>query len=99
MIPGGKKMVKQFEVEWSYNDDDDNEVFVTATGTKSADVPAKMYLKNGDPGYPAEPGEVEIDKIASTDEEGNPVEFDESQYDALEEYIFETVDTDEPDYD
>ena len=92
-------MVKPFEVEWSYNDDDDNEVFVTATGTKSADVPAKMYLKNGDPGYPAEPGEVEIDKIASTDEEGNPVEFDESQHDALEEYIFETVDTDEPDYD
>jgi hypothetical protein len=92
-------MSKAFEVEWSYNGDDDSEVFVTATGTKSPDVPAKMYLKNGDPGYPAEPGEVEIEKIICTDEEGNQVEFDESQYDALEEYIFDTVDTSETDYD
>lgn len=28
-----------------------------------AGCPAKLYLRNGDPGYPAEPPEVEITKV------------------------------------
>jgi hypothetical protein len=26
-------------------------------------LPGKMYLRNGDPGYPSEPAEVEIDEV------------------------------------
>lgn len=81
-----------FDVEWTYEDDEGEMVYVTATGSISTYYPATMYRSNGDPGDPAEGGEVEIGKITCVDEEGNPVDFDESQYDSLEEYIVKTVD-------
>ena len=39
----------------------DLEVRVTFTYTPG--MPGKMYLRNGDPGYPEEPAEVEIDEV------------------------------------
>jgi len=36
------------------------EVEVVVDYTYSAGRPGKMYLRNGDPGYPEEPAEVEI---------------------------------------
>lgn len=40
-------------------DDDDNETEVELEGTVTKYCPARMYLSNGDPGYPEEGGELE----------------------------------------
>lgn len=40
---------------------------VTIRYTFTPGRPGKMYLKNGDPGYPADPCEVDIDEVLSGD--------------------------------
>jgi hypothetical protein len=39
------------------------ELDITVTGDYRAGVKGRLYLKNGDPGYPDEPEEFEITKI------------------------------------
>lgn len=53
---------------------DDREVEITIEYTVSKYYPAKMYLSNGDPGCPAEGGELEIESII--DEDGNELDED-----------------------
>jgi hypothetical protein len=44
--------------------DYDGELFVEFT--YYAGAPGKMYLNNGDPGYPDEPSEIEIESVSTT---------------------------------
>jgi len=41
----------------------DTEVSFLVSYSYSPGRPAVMYLRNGDPGYPADPAEIEIEKI------------------------------------
>lgn len=77
--------------------------------------PAMPYLPNGDPGYPAEGGEVEIERVlvrSATLDDGRPATlaelgeiraaFDavwETYADAIEERCLEDAADAEPDYD
>lgn len=54
MIPGGR-----VDFQFEHQLDDGAVVMLDATATISAYYPAVMYMSNGDPGYPAEGGEVE----------------------------------------
>lgn len=59
MTPGGRV---NFTYEWEVepvNDDDDGVRLLDVEATISDYYPAVRYLSNGDPGYPAEGGEVE----------------------------------------
>jgi hypothetical protein len=38
------------------------------TGNYRKRVPARMYLRNGDPGYPEEPAEFEIEDVTVCDQ-------------------------------
>lgn len=80
----------EFDIEWEY-ETDDGTVFVNALGRITDYYEATMYRANGDPGDPEEGGEVEIDKIACVDENGNAVEFDESLEEELIAYICENA--------
>ena len=53
-IPGG-----DVDFEWEWERPDGNTVTLQVTATISDYFPAVMYLRDGDPGYPAEGGEVE----------------------------------------
>ncbi len=48
---------------------------VTITATYSVGRPGKMYLKNGDQGYPDEPPEVEVESIRDN-ETDDLIDFD-----------------------
>lgn len=65
-IPGGQV---SFTYEWDRLDENDEEVctMLNATATISTYHPAVMYLRNGDPGYPAEGGEVEDMEVSLPD--------------------------------
>lgn len=39
--------------------------------------PGCMYMSNGDPGYPPEPAEFELDTVHVLDEEGKPIKINE----------------------
>lgn len=52
-----------FEYEWERPGHDIGEVLVQVEATISDYYPAVNYLRNGDPGYPAEGGEVEDLKV------------------------------------
>ena len=54
--------------------EDDREVKVSVTYHFTSARPAKMYLRNGDPGYPEEPAGVEVLKIE--DDAGNMYDYD-----------------------
>jgi hypothetical protein len=49
-------------------------------GTYTPGSPAVMYLSNGDPGYPADPSEFEVDSVVISDIAGQklaePIELD-----------------------
>jgi len=46
--------------------------------------PGCMYMRNGDPGYPPEAAEFELDSIHVLDDEGNPVPV---TYQILEAFV------------
>lgn len=64
---------------------------IRASGTISAYHPATMYERNGDPGSPAEGGEVSFEELLVTDSEGNEVEGYEPDREILEEEAFENA--------
>lgn len=55
--------------------DDEMEIPVEIEFSYTKEVPAVMYLPNGDPGYPSEPAEIEITNVIGDD--GNEYDFDE----------------------
>ena len=55
----GKNKGFHFDVTFSVLYSDDKEIEYRVKGFMSAHVPAVMHLANGDPGYPAEGGEIE----------------------------------------
>ncbi len=65
--------------------DDEIEVFVEASWSPGS--PAVPYLRNGDPGYPEEPDEVEF--LSVTDSDGNEYELTEDEKEKLYEEIVE----------
>lgn len=60
MIPGGSvTFTYEWECEPATEDDEYEYVDLEVSATISDYYPAVRYLRNGDPGYPAEGGEVE----------------------------------------
>lgn len=60
----------EFEYEWEAEPDGDEEVetlILDVTASITDYYPAVMYLSNGDPGYPAEGGEVEGLEVTGPD--------------------------------
>ena len=55
------------KVEGRVNVNDDDTTTLRIVGEISEYVPARFYLSNGDPGYPAEGGEIEEYKIFGPD--------------------------------
>ena len=93
-------VVEDFEVN-----DKIYKIAVEATATGYYD-PGRMYMPNGDPGYPPEEG-FDIDDVKSTwyevDEDGNETEVkaDKDMNDELWDYLEHNSDlfeSDEPDY-
>ena len=54
-----------------------------------AGMPGKMYLRNGDPGYPAEPPVVELDEVIVAGEDIMPA-LSKPVLDRIEEMLLET---------
>jgi hypothetical protein len=52
-----------FDVEVTYHDGDEDGITIRVVGEISRYYPAVMYLPNGDPGYPAEGGDIVDYKI------------------------------------
>lgn len=69
---------------------------VHCTGYVTEGSPAVMYLRNGDPGYPEEPPEVEFDIVECYDALGNTVDGYEFDYDELTEKAIESAEYDGP---
>ena len=78
-------------------EDNETEITLTVEASWTAGCPAVMYLRNGDPGYPAEPDEVEITSV--TDENGIEIELSESEMEKVTEKAYEEADTDYSDCD
>ena len=51
-------------------------VTVYATGTISTYYPSTFYRPNGDPGDPAEGGEIEYDELYAITDDGEEIEWD-----------------------
>jgi len=73
---------------------DDGEVVIEVEYKFYPGSPAVMYLSNGDPGYPAEPNEVEI---VSAKANGVEVELTDAEIEQVEVAAEENIS--EPDYD
>ena len=52
-----------FDVEVTYHDGDEDGITIRVVGEISRSYPAVMYVPNGDPGYPAEGGDIVDYKI------------------------------------
>ena len=73
------------------------ETEVTVRGVYTKGTPDVFYLRNGDPGHPGDPAEVE--DIEATDEDGNEVELDDAAEERARELLLaKGVDEEEPDY-
>lgn len=90
-----KRGRKSFEIETTQYSEEFGDVTIVACGTISPYYPATMYRANGDPGDPAEGGEVEYDDLTCYDSDGDEVVF-EPDFDALDEIATEQA---EEDYD
>ena len=67
-----KRRGLNFNVEFEFEDDR-----YRAKGFQSAVIPAVMYLANGDPGYPAEGGEIEEAEIFAIAKDGTETKIEE----------------------
>lgn len=77
-------------------------VSLRVTGSYSKAVPARMYLRNGDPGYPGEPEDFEAEKVELLIREGQESEVDitdllELDLSDVEEAVLEQCDFGEDD--
>ncbi len=95
-IDKGCKMRRKgyhFDVTLEYDDQE-----YRVKGFQSAYIPAVMYLKNGDPGYPAEGGEIEEFDVWKILDDGTEIEGDDDYDDdegfikALEEAVDDSYD-------
>lgn len=84
------------------------EVSFLVTYSYSPGRPAVMYLRNGDPGYPEDPPEIEVDKIERTFIKDEKIVYEEipawlqqiiMDSDYFFERLYENHDEGEPDYD
>jgi len=66
-----KRYPFEFETEVGKKD----ELMLYCRGYVAEYVPATMYRNNGDPGDPAEGGEVEIEEMYVTDENGIEIDY------------------------
>lgn len=78
-------MTESFDVNWEYENNGGELVFVNATGTILRGSPGSFYDRNGDPGDAPEGDEVEFSTISCEDENGNAVEFNSAhEYDLID---------------
>ncbi len=56
-----------FEYEYEPDDEDSDTLMLGVSASITDYYPAVMYLSNGDPGYPAEGGEVEDLEVVGPD--------------------------------
>ncbi len=56
-----------FEYEYEPDDEDSDTLMLDVSASITDYYPAVMYLSNGDPGYPAEGGEVEDLEVVGPD--------------------------------
>ena len=78
---------ESFSVDWEYDDDEQGNVYVHATGTINRGNPGSFYDKNGDPGDAPEGDEVEFDMICCFDENDKSVGFDGAYEEDLIDYV------------
>jgi len=64
---------------------DGDEVLVTVDAEFTAGYAARMYMSNGDPGYPEEPDEVDI--ITVTGEDGVEYEPTKAELERIDEEV------------
>lgn len=77
-----------------YREIGDAEIEINVEGTVTAGTREVRYLRNGDPGYPAEPATVEIDS-AEDAETGEPVELTDAETRKAEDNLLENWDGDD----
>jgi hypothetical protein len=78
------------KVEGRVNVNDADTTTLRIVGEISEYVPARFYLSNGDPGYPAEGGEIEEYKIFGPD--GKEIEDPNGDIlDAVMDYVLEKI--------
>ena len=80
--------MKTFDFETCLYSDKTGDITVYATGTISNYYPATMYNSHGDPGDPAEGGEITFDSIEAWDCEDNPIDFPDYLMEELEEAVW-----------
>jgi len=66
-----------------------DEVLVTVDAEYTAGRPGRMYMSNGDPGYPEEPDEVDI--IMVTGEDGVEYEPTKEELERIEEEVITEI--------
>ena len=76
----------------------DDEVIVAVNYNYSPGRPAVMYLRNGDPGYPADPPEIEAMEMKVKGEHV-PQWFADAVCDAIHEWLYENHEDEGPDPD
>ena len=83
--------MKTFSLRTTRYTEEYGDVTVFAEGTVSDYSPATMFNASGDPGDPAEGGEVEYDEIyaVATLEDGSEIELDWEADDALDDLAFD----------
>jgi hypothetical protein len=72
-----------------YIERDEEEIELRIEATYSPGCDAVPYLKNGDPGFPSEPAEVEI--LSATDDNGTEWELTEREEERVREKIEEEI--------
>jgi len=69
-----------------YRDEDNDEVEILIEGVYYAGTPGTMYARNGDPGDPPDPDEIEIESAKRMDT-GAEVELTEDEIEGLYETV------------
>lgn len=85
-------------IEWPVYDADDNETIYEITCGLTKGSPGCMYLPNGDPGYPPEPPECDIETVKLNGVEVKEWEFlipDQKSFDAIADAAFKKAYDDE----
>ena len=82
---------RSFSFTKSVEDDDRGTLEIVASGTISASFPSTMYDSRGDPGSPAEGGEVKFAEMSVVDAEGREVADYEPDSEMMEEAAYENA--------
>jgi hypothetical protein len=82
---------RSFSFTKSVEDDELGTLEIAASGTISAFAAATMYDSHGDPGSPAEGGEVEFAEVSVVDSEGRELSDYEPDSEVMEEAAYENA--------